>query len=274
MATVNKDFKIKNGLIVEGTTGTIDNYNILTESPDSIDFIVETIGGTATSSNTPNTVVKRDANGDFAAGTITADITGQVSDISNHDTDDLAEGTTNLYYTDTRARGAVSGGTGLDYNSSTGVFDIDSTVTTNSGTQTLTNKTISGSDNTISNIDNTSLVNDSVTVNSNTVALGDSITLDTDDIGEGVTNQYYTDTRARNAVDSGDGLNYNSSTGVFSAHLGNGLEINVSGAIQIDDSIVATDTDVSNAVSSHSDLITGVHGVTGNVVGTSDAQAL
>ena len=66
-----------------------------------------------------------------------------------HDTDDLAEGATNKYFSNTLARGAVSGGTGLDYNSSTGIFDIDSTVTTNSGSQTLTNKTISYADNTI-----------------------------------------------------------------------------------------------------------------------------
>ena len=45
MATVNKDFKIKSGLIVEGTTGTINGYDILTESQDSIDFIVGVIGG-------------------------------------------------------------------------------------------------------------------------------------------------------------------------------------------------------------------------------------
>ena len=45
MATVNKDFKVKNGLVVEGTTGTINGYNILTESQDSQDFIIDIIGG-------------------------------------------------------------------------------------------------------------------------------------------------------------------------------------------------------------------------------------
>jgi hypothetical protein len=113
MATVNKDFKIKSGLIVEGATGTINGYNILTEAQDSIDFIVNTIGGTATSTNTANAVVKRDANGDFAAGTISADligdVTGTVSDISNHSTTDLSEGS-NLYFTDERA---VTANTGL-----------------------------------------------------------------------------------------------------------------------------------------------------------------
>jgi hypothetical protein len=79
MATVNKDFKIKSGLIVEGAAGTINGFNILTEGQASIDFIVNEIGGTATSANTANTLVKRDANGDFAAGTITAGIVGDLT---------------------------------------------------------------------------------------------------------------------------------------------------------------------------------------------------
>lgn len=45
MATVNKDFKIKSGLIVEGTNGTINGQDILTTSQASIDFIVDVIGG-------------------------------------------------------------------------------------------------------------------------------------------------------------------------------------------------------------------------------------
>ena len=273
MATVNKDFKVKNGLIVEGTTATVNNYDVLTKKQDDQDYIVSLIGGTATSANTANTVVKRDANGNFAAGTITANITGTVSSLSNHDTDDLAEGATNKYFSDTLARGAFTGGTGLDYNSTTGTFDIDSTVTTNTGAQTLENKTISGSNNTLSNIGNASLVNDSITVNGNATALGSSVTLDTDDISEGATNKYFSDTLARGAVSAGDGVNYNSSTGEFSAHLGNGLEFSVGGAIQIDDSIVATETDVSTAISTHNSS-SGVHGVTGDVVGTTDTQTI
>ena len=45
MATVNKNFKVKHGLVVEGTTGTINGENILTESQDSQDFILDLIGG-------------------------------------------------------------------------------------------------------------------------------------------------------------------------------------------------------------------------------------
>jgi hypothetical protein len=79
MATVNKDFKVKNGLIVEGTTATVNNHDILTKKTDDQNYIIGLIGGTATSTNTANAVVKRDASGNFAAGTITATLTGNVT---------------------------------------------------------------------------------------------------------------------------------------------------------------------------------------------------
>ena len=66
MATVNKDFKVKNGLIVEGTTGTINNYDILTKDPDDQTYIIGLVGGSADSAATPDTVVLRDGNADFA----------------------------------------------------------------------------------------------------------------------------------------------------------------------------------------------------------------
>ena len=103
MATVNKDFKIKSGLVVEGATATVGGFSVLTKKQDDQDYIVGLIGGTATSANTANTVVKRDASGNFAAGTITADVTGTVSSLSNHDTADLAENAANKYFTDARA---------------------------------------------------------------------------------------------------------------------------------------------------------------------------
>jgi hypothetical protein len=79
MATVNKDFKIKSGLIVEGTTATVNGQDILTKKQADQDYIVGLIGGTSTSVNTPNTVVKRNGDGDFAAGEITADLVGNVT---------------------------------------------------------------------------------------------------------------------------------------------------------------------------------------------------
>lgn len=79
MATVNKNFRIKNGLVVEGSTATVNGEDILTKSAADQSYIVDLIGGQATSANTANTVVKRDANGNFSAGTITADLVGNVT---------------------------------------------------------------------------------------------------------------------------------------------------------------------------------------------------
>jgi hypothetical protein len=45
MATVVKDFKIKSGLIVEGTTAKVNNSDILTKKQDDQDFIIGLIGG-------------------------------------------------------------------------------------------------------------------------------------------------------------------------------------------------------------------------------------
>jgi hypothetical protein len=149
MATVNKNFRIKNGLIVEGSSATVGGFDVLTKAQADQDYIVSIIGGTATSANTANTVVKRDANGNFAAGTITAtfsgnltgnvtgnltgDVTGNVSgqagtvaSLSGHSSDEISEGSTNKYYTDERAQDAVGNslGTGLSYNDTTGAISV------------------------------------------------------------------------------------------------------------------------------------------------------
>jgi hypothetical protein len=63
-------------------------------------------------------------------------------------------GTTALTFTQFTGLGQIVAGTGLDKTGNT--LDIDSTVTTNDGTQTLTNKSISGSANTITNVSLTS----------------------------------------------------------------------------------------------------------------------
>lgn len=90
-------------------------------------------------------------------GTLDFAVTDQ---FTTHTTSDLAEGT-NLYYTAERVQDEIStaivAGTGLDstYNDGAGTLtiDIDSTVTTNSGTQTLTNKTLGSSTSLGANLD-------------------------------------------------------------------------------------------------------------------------
>lgn len=179
MATVNKNFRIKNGLVVEGSVATVNGQNILTEG-GSDSYIVNLIGGQATSANTPNAVVKRDGSGNFSAGTITAnlsgnvtgDVTGTVSSLSNHDTDDLAEGS-NLYFTNQRALDA----TAAAYDAA----GAASTAQTNA--QNYADNLVNG--------------------------------LDTDDIEEGLSNLYFTNGRARNAVSGGTGITYNSADGII-----------------------------------------------------------
>jgi hypothetical protein len=79
------------------------------------------------------------------------------------------------------ASNALIIGTGLSgssYNGSAPVtIAIDSTVATLTGTQTLTNKTISGANNTLTNIANASLTNSAITINGSSVSLGASVTV-------------------------------------------------------------------------------------------------
>ena len=66
-------------------------------------------------------VLLSDVVGEFSAGTgLSYDGSGEYS--LDADTDDVAEGTSNLYFTDARARGALSGGTGISYTSGTGAI--------------------------------------------------------------------------------------------------------------------------------------------------------
>jgi len=75
---------------------------------------------------------------------------------------------------------SITAGTGLTGGTitSSGTVAIDNTVVaTLSDTQTLTNKSISGASNTLTNIGNSSLTNSSVTINGSSVSLGGSTTI-------------------------------------------------------------------------------------------------
>ena len=142
------------------------------------------------------------------------------------DTDDIGEGSTNLYYTDARARAAVSvtdaGGDGsLAYNSTTGVITYTGPSAAEARAHFSATGGVSYDSSTggfsLAGIANSELTNSSITINSTAVSLGGSITLDSGDIGEG-SNLYYTDARARAAIsgDASTGFSYNNSTGVGS----------------------------------------------------------
>ncbi len=62
----------------------------------------------------------------------TGNVLGTTSDISNHNTNALTEGTNNLYYTTERVLGELSGGTGVSFNDETGAISIGQIVATSS----------------------------------------------------------------------------------------------------------------------------------------------
>lgn len=110
MATVTKDFRVKNGLIVEGTTGTINGSNILTVANDTGDlsegsnlYFTDARAKTSAASLLTNaTLTNITISGDGDGLVITAE-----NGVADSTTDELDEGSTNLYFTNARALAAV-----------------------------------------------------------------------------------------------------------------------------------------------------------------------
>ena len=128
------------------------------EATESGSAAIHAIGGkyytalvdAATNANTASAIVKRDGSGNFSAGTITADLIGDVTGNADtatsaaalttartingvsfngsanisFDTDSVSEGSTNQYFTTARARAAISASGDLSYDSATGVISF------------------------------------------------------------------------------------------------------------------------------------------------------
>jgi hypothetical protein len=126
-------------------------------------------------------VLLSDILGEFTAGTGLSYSNGEYS--LSATTSNISEGS-NLYFTDARARAALSAGTGIAYNSSTGVISANLVAGT------------------------------AIDITGNTISFDGS----TSDVVEG-SNLYYTDARVKSAVGAdaaaGNLLSYNSSTGKF-----------------------------------------------------------
>ena len=173
-------------------------------------------------------------------------------DLSQKSTSDLSEGS-NQYYTDARARAAVSGNKGLSYDTGSGEFNIDSENVRRmfSATGDLSYDSSTG----VFSFDVESVYTKANFDSDFNVAMDSG---STDDLSEGSSNLYYTDTRARNAIglhdQGGDGsLTYDSASGRFSytgpsaaearAHFSGSTGITLSsGAISITNSGVSAGT--------------------------------
>lgn len=109
MATVNKNFRVKDGLIVEGTTGTINGNNILTDA-DTTSVLAEGTNLYYTNERVDDRVANLVSGG--TGITITYDDNGNAlgisTEFSEFTTSDIVEGT-NLYFTNQRAIDAVGG---------------------------------------------------------------------------------------------------------------------------------------------------------------------
>lgn len=161
---------------LEGNTFVDGNMKIDTghtfEAPSITDGTATITGGVATGLSSVTSTA------------FVGDVTGTVSSLSNHDTDDLSEGTTNKYFSNTLARGAISASGDISYDSSTGVISFTASASPVTSVNTLTG----------------------------------AVVLDTDDLAEG-TNKFYTDERVDDRVDAlltagtGISLSYDDSAG-------------------------------------------------------------
>tara|TARA_B100000282_G_scaffold61764_1_gene41378 strand:- start:598 stop:1827 length:1230 start_codon:yes stop_codon:yes gene_type:complete len=158
--------------------GSIGN-SLLSNSAITIDGTSVSLGGSITTTNTV----------DMGDGFVIEDGDGtEVTITENKEVKFVEGGGIDINWTDTS--------TGSDGDP----YDLTFTIADGG----VTNDMLAGS------IANSKLSNNQLTVNSNTAALGGSITLDSDDIGEGSSNLYHTTARARAAISAGTGVGISS----------------------------------------------------------------
>ena len=161
MATVDKAFRIKNGLVVEGSSATVNGSNVLTEA--STEFLQDTTAAMFTNgSQSGITFTYNDSTGVIDAAVSTDPTFGDKITF---------EGTTPDAYE------LVLQVIDPTQDVTVTLPNATDTLVGKATTDTLTNKTISGSNNTLSNIGNSSLTNSSLTVNGTSISLGGSQTI-------------------------------------------------------------------------------------------------
>lgn len=126
----SQDLIVSGTVVIPKTTNTLDLGSSSVQFKDAwLDGTLDTdalvVSANATVGGTLGVTGVLTATGGVVGnvtGALTGNVTGTTSDVSNHDTDDIAEGGTNQYFTTARARNSVSAAGSLSYAPSTGVF--------------------------------------------------------------------------------------------------------------------------------------------------------
>ena len=137
-------------------------------------------------------------------------------DLAGISTDEVGEGTTNLYFTQARARQSISasGWGNLSYDNTNGVITITAPSTTDVTEGTNLYFTDTRARQAITLVTDNS---DALAYNTATGVFTFTLsTVNTDEIVEGATNQYFTTARARNTISNGANIAYDATTGVIS----------------------------------------------------------
>ena len=195
--------------IVSGANGSSAGNYTQIESPLSAAEVGAVLqAGDGISVNASNATISAN----IAAGTgLSSSVSnGQITFAVDATSDEISEGSSNLYYTDSRSRSAISAESVslpdsnlLQYTSSTGEMKV--------------------------------LLSDVVGEFSAGTGLsydgsGEySLSANTDQVSEGTSNLYFSDSRARGALSGGTGISYTSGTGAIAIDLVGGTAIGISG---------------------------------------------
>ena len=173
---------------INSTTVTVDDLNLVLASGAASAAAANGAGITvdgASASFTYDSATDRWTMNKTLATDLVGNVTGTVSSLSNHDTDDLAEGASNLYYTTARFDTAFSGKTTTDLAEGTNLYYTAARFDTAFSAKSTTDLT-----------EGTNLYYTTGRFDSAFSAK------DTDDLTEGTTNLYYTTTRANTDFDT------------------------------------------------------------------------
>ena len=202
--TIGNDLTVTGNLTVNGTTTTINSTQL---AVDDLNITIASGAGSAAAANGAGitvdgasatlTYTSADDRWNFnkeltvarVHGNLTGDVTGTVSDISNHDTDALSEGSTNLYFTNARADARAT--LRITAASIGDLSDVDITTSAPTNGQVL-----------IWNSSNSEFEPGTITGYATSDFNTDFASKDTDDLSEGTTNLYYTTARANTDFDT------------------------------------------------------------------------